>query len=308
MCYYMERELNRILKDMTDSTAKSYKSSYMRLRKLMELKDKRKPISKMSLADILKAIETIENPSTRHSVFVISKKIFDYEKNKEAFDAVDKKIREDKRSLQVSKNGVLDKTLPTFKELKAAIKNEMNPKKYIVSFIMFKLTCRNMDIALADVHAKPKDSYDENRNHIIIDGAKVIFIRNRYKTAKKYGVKKNVINVKKFTDMVKLFLGDSEKKALFSQKNGGEITGSSIASYLKKFIVLGLNEGQIIKIVLKQADETGSYNMLRTIANNRGTSISVLLSEYDVSNISQPNTEITNDQTQTVTQEVEVDV
>ena len=304
----MERELNSILKDMTDSTAKSYRSSYMRLRKLMELKDKRKPIKKMSLADILKGIETIENPSTRHSVFVISKKIFDYEKNKEAFDAVDKKIREDKRSLQVSKNGVLDKTLPTFKELKAAIKNEMNPKKYIVSFIMFKLTCRNMDIALADVHAKPKDSYDENRNHIIIDGAKVIFIRNRYKTAKKYGVKKNIINVKKYTDMVKLFLGDSEKKALFSQKNGGEITGSSIASYLKKFIVLGLNEGQIIKIVLKQADETGSYNMLRTIANNRGTSISVLLSEYDVSNISQPNTEITNDQTQTVTQEVEVDV
>ena len=304
----MERELNRILKDMTDSTSKSYRSSYIRLRKLMELKDKRKPIAKMSLADILKAIETIENPSTRHSVFVISKKIFDYEKNKEAFDAVDKKIREDKRSLQVSKNGVLDKTLPTFKELKAAIKNEMNPKKYIVSFIMFKLTCRNMDIALADVHAKPKDNYDENRNHIIIDGAKVIFIRNRYKTAKKYGVKKNVINVKKFTDMVKLFLGDSEKKALFAQKNGGEITGSSIASYLKKFIVLGLNEGQIIKIVLKQADETGSYNMLRTIANNRGTSISVLLSEYDVSNISQPNTEITNDQTQNVTQEVKLNL
>ena len=304
----MERELKSILKDMTDSTAKSYRSSYMRLRKLMELKDKRKPISKMSLADILKAIETIENPSTRHSVFVISKKIFDYEKNKEAFDAVDKKIREDKRSLQVSKNGVLDKTLPTFKELKAAIKNEMNPKKYIVSFIMFKLTCRNMDIALADVHATPKDKYDDKRNHIIIDGAKVIFIRNRYKTAKKYGVKKNVINVKKFTDMGKLFLGDSEKKALFSQKNGGEITGSSIASYLKKFIVLGLNEGQIIKIVLKQADETGSYNMLRTIANNRGTSISVLLSEYDVSNISQPNTEITNDQTQNVTQEVKLNL
>jgi len=103
-------------------------------------------------------------------------------------------------------------------------------------------------------------------------------------------------------------LGDSENKALFAQKNGGEITGSSIASYLKKFIVLGLNEGQIIKIVLKQADETGSYNMLRTIANNRGTSISVLLSEYDVSNITPPNTEITNEQTQTVVQEVEVDV
>jgi len=304
----MQRELNNILKDISESTAKSYRGSYLRLRKLLELKDKRKPIKKISLADVLSAIRTVENPSTRHSVFVIAKKIFDYEKNKDVFDAVDKKIREDKRSLQVSKNGNLDKTLPTYKELKTAIKNETNPKKYIVSFLMFKLTCRNMDIALADVHAKPKENYDENRNHLIIDGEKVIFIRNKYKTVKKYNVKKNVINVKKFTDMMKTFLGDAEKKALFSQRNGGEITGSAIASYLKKFIVLGLNEGQIVKIVLKQADETGSYNMLRTISNNRGTSISVLLSEYDVSNISEPTTEITNEQTQDVKQEVSVEV
>jgi hypothetical protein len=106
--------------------------------------------------------------------------------------------------------------------------------------------------------------------------------------------------------MVKKYLGDSEKKALFSQRNGGEITGSAIASYLKKFIVLGLNENGIVKIVLKQADETGSYNMLRTISNNRGTSISVLLSEYDISNLTPPSTEIT--QEQDVKQEVEVEV
>ena len=221
---------------------------------------------------------------------------------------MDKKIREDKRTLQVSKNGVLDKTLPTYKELKTAIKNETNPKKYIVSFLMFKLTCRNMDIALASVHAKPKENYDENRNHLIIDGEKVIFIRNKYKTVKKYGVKKNVINVKRFTEMIKTFLGDSEKKPLFSQRNGGEITGSAIASYLKKFIVLGLNEGQIVKIVLKHADESGSYNMLRNISNNRGTSISVLLSEYDISNLKPPSTEIVSDQTQEVNQVVEVEV
>ena len=304
----MERELNRILNDMSDSTAKSYRGSYLRLRKLLKLTDKRKPIKKMSLADVLTEIETVENPSTRHSVFVIAKKLFEYEKNKDAFDAVDKKIREDKRTLQVSKNGNLDKTLPTYKELKTAIKNEMDSKKYIVSFLMFKLTCRNQDIALADLHAKPKENYDENRNHLIVDGSKIIFIRNRYKTVKKYGVKTNIINVKKFTEMVKKYLGDSEKKALFSQRNGGEITGSAIASYLKKFIVLGLNEGQIVKIVLKHADESGSYNMLRNISNNRGTSISVLLSEYDISNITSPSTEIVSEQTQDVKQNVEVEV
>ena len=68
----MERELNNILKDMSESTAKSYRGSYLRLRKLLKLTDKRKPIKKMSLADVLTKIETIENPSTRHSVFVIS--------------------------------------------------------------------------------------------------------------------------------------------------------------------------------------------------------------------------------------------
>ena len=57
------------------------------------------------------------------------------------------------------------------------------------------------------VHAKPKENYDENRNHLIIDGEKVIFIRNKYKTVKKYGVKKNVINVKKFTEMIKNIFG-----------------------------------------------------------------------------------------------------
>ena len=77
----MERELNRILNNMSESTAKSYRGSYLRLRKLLKLTDRRKPIKKMSLKDILTSIENVENPSTRHSVFVIAKKIFDYEKN-----------------------------------------------------------------------------------------------------------------------------------------------------------------------------------------------------------------------------------
>jgi len=36
----------------------------------------------------------------------------------------------------------------------------------------------------------------------------------------------------------------------------------------------------------------GSYNMLRKVSNNRGTSISTLLGEYDISNVRPPSTEL----------------
>jgi hypothetical protein len=301
----MEKEKQSLIKELGESTAKSYAGSYMRLRKILNMTDKRKPIKKISLDVILGEIKKVDNPSTAYSVFVIAKKLFSYADNKEKFDVVDKEIKDRKRDIQVSKNKNLSQSLPTYKEIATAVKKETDPRKYITSFIMFKMNTRNQDVALADLHSKPKDNYDEKRNHLIVDGNKVIFIRNVYKTAKKYGQKKNIIVVKKFGDMVKEVLGDADTKPLFSRKNGEHITPASIASYLKKYVVLGLNEGQIIKAVLKYADEEGSYDMLRKISANRGTGVNVLLQEYDVSNIKEPSEVIT--QKQEVKQTVEVE-
>lgn len=301
----MEKEKQSLIKELGESTAKSYAGSYMRLRKILNLTDKRKPIKKIPIDTILHHIKDVENPSTAYSVFVIAKKLFSYADNKENFDELDKIIKERKRDIQVSKNKNLTQSLPTYKEIAAAVKKETDPRKYITSFIMFKINTRNQDIALADLHSKKKDKYDEKRNHLILDGNRVIFIRNVYKTAKKYGQKKNIIAVKKFADAVKELLGDADTKPLFSRKNGEHITPASIASYLKKYVVLGLNEGQIIKAVLKYADDEGSYDMLRKISANRGTGVNVLLTEYDVSNIKEPTEVIT--QKQEVKQTVEVE-
>ena len=301
----MEKEKQSLIKELGESTAKSYAGSYMRLRKILKMTDKRKPIKKVPIDTILHHIKDVENPSTAYSVFVIAKKIFSYADNKEKFDVLDKEIKDRKREIQVDKNKNLSQSLPTYKEIASAVKKETDPRKYITSFIMFKINTRNQDVALADLHAKPKENYDEKRNHLILDGNKVIFIRNVYKTAKKYGQKKNTIVVKKFADAVRDVLGDADTKPLFSRKNGEHITPASIASYLKKYVVLGLNEGQIIKAVLKYADENGSYDMLRKISANRGTGVNVLLQEYDVSNIKDPSEVIT--QKQEVKQIVEVE-
>ena len=236
----MEKEKQSLIKELGESTAKSYAGSYMRLRKILNMTDKRKPIKKISLDVILGEIKKVDNPSTAYSVFVIAKKIFSYADNKEKFDALDNEIKKRKRDIQVDKNKNLSQSLPTYKEIAAAVKKEQEPRKYITSFIMFKINTRNQDVALADLHSKPKDNYDEKRNHLIVDGNKVIFIRNVYKTAKKYGQKKNIIIVKKFVDMVKDVLGDADTKPLFSRKNGEHITPASIAEKYQRIVELVL--------------------------------------------------------------------
>ena len=308
----MEKELNMLTDKLGTSTTISYTSSYKRLRTLLGVTDKRKPIKRLSVDFIIEKIGNVENPNTAHSVFVIFKKIFPYDKHKEKMDTLDQTLRVRKRDLQIKKNGVLKESIPTYAEVNTAVKNETNPKKYITSFLMLKVNTRNQDIALIDMHKDIDDEskLDKSRNHLILNGNKVIFIRNKYKTVKKYGVKRNVIMVKKFAQMVNELLKDSKSVPLYSTKTGGRIESASVGSYLRKYVVLGLNEGVIMKIVLLEIDNRGSYSELRRVSNNRGTSISVLLSEYDITNIAlKPSENITQDKIeQDVKQEQEQDV
>ena len=281
----MEKERLSLISTVSTSTARSYSGSYIRLRKLMSLTDRRKPIKNSKLQDVLEIIRTVENPSTAYSVFVIAKKIYSYADNKELFDKLDLEIKIRKRKLQVDKNENLDKSLPTFRQINDAVRTEPDPITYIVSFIMFKLTSRNQDISLIDLHASKKDNYNIERNHLIVNGAnKVTYIRNLYKTSKRYGSKINTITVKKFQQKVLELLDGKDTRPLLVRKNGEYITPSSSASYLKKYTVLGLNESIITKTVLREANQNGDYNMLRRISLNRGTTVQVLLNEYDVSN------------------------
>mgnify|MGYP003667559585 CR=1 FL=1 len=292
----MNKELKSIVNNLGESTAVSYTASYHRLRKLMELKDKRKPIHKIPLADILAKIESVENPSTRASVFLIAKKLSNYADNKTVFDDLDMRIRNDKRDLQIKKNKNLVAQLPSYAQIAEAVKNETGHLKYIISFIVLKISTRNQDIAFIDVHKDPKDEYDLKRNHLILDGKSVIFIRNVYKTAKTYGQKKNIIINEKFYNFLELFLDGSETKPLLTKKDGSPIDSNQVGSYMKRYIVLKLTEGEVLKAVLKYTDESGSYEKLRLLSFNRGTAVSTLLSEYDISNIkAKTEPEVTDD-------------
>ena len=43
---------------------------------------------------------------------------------------------------------------------------------------------------------------------------------------------------------------------------------------------------------MRNVAERGNYNLLRKVSENRGTSIETLLTEYDISNIKEPSTEL----------------
>mgnify|MGYP003634387522 FL=1 len=303
----MEKELKTITENLKPTTAKTYENSYKRLRVVLELKDKRKPVKRLDLNYIIEKLNTVENPNTKYSMFVVIKKLFNSESNRNDIDELDKKIREEKRDHQIAKNGNLKKELPTYKELSDAIKKETDPIKYIINFLFLKANTRNMDIAYIDIHksVENEDDLDKDRNHIYIKDGKAIFIRNKYKTFKSYGQKKNIIGVKKFVDTIKSILGDKDKVALFATKKGTPIAVGAIGSYFKRFMMLGVKEGEIMKIVLKHIDEEGSYDQLRRVASNRGTSIGTLLKEYDITNVKNPTNVIT--QNQDVKQEVSVE-
>ena len=113
----MEKELKKIIGELGDSSARTYSNSYKRLRVILELSDKRKPIKKMSLDNIIEKLNTVENPNTKYSMFVVIKKLFFNETNKDKLNEFDQQIRSEKRQHQIKKNGVLKKELPTYKEL-----------------------------------------------------------------------------------------------------------------------------------------------------------------------------------------------
>jgi hypothetical protein len=88
--------------------------------------------------------------------------------------------------------------------------------------------------------------------------------------------------------MVETFLGDDDKKSLFAKKDGTPVSRGAVGSYLKKYIVLGLTEGQIVKSVIRHIEKNGDNEMLRRVAENRGSSVGMLMNEYDVNNMNKP--------------------
>jgi hypothetical protein len=131
-------------------------------------------------------------------------------------------------------------------------------KEYVVLYLLINLNVRNMDLVIA------KDATDAN-NHFIIEPKHIVYVRNSYKTFKKYGTKSNKIVDKKF-------------RVAVGQLNGLLTDNDHLTRQIKD-ITGGYTEADIMKVAVANAS---SIKKLGKISENRGTALETIKASYDI--------------------------
>ena len=162
-----------------------------------------------------------------------------------------------------------DPCLPTLKEMKAHMNSLFESgdyRGYAIMFLFLTFTVRNKDMIATVVKSK-KDTNDSD-NWFIVGRKQVTWIRNKYKTAYKYGTKTHVIKNEKFLTAIKNF-----NYLLKEDQNIDRVIKNITAG------IGGITQSVIAKIVLR---ENNSMNDLKKISKNRGTDVNTLISSYNI--------------------------
>ena len=162
-----------------------------------------------------------------------------------------------------------DPSLPTLKELKShmnSLYDKGDYRGFCIMYLFITYTVRNQDLVAKVV--KSKKETNETDNFFIVGRKQVTWIRNKYKTADKYGSKTHVIKNEKFLTAIKTL-------------NYLLRPTDNIDRVIKKITneFGGINEGTIAKVVLRH---NNTMNGLRRISRNRGTEMTTLVENYNI--------------------------
>jgi hypothetical protein len=281
-----EKFMNHATNGKSESTKKQYKLQYNKLFKLTG-----KPIGETSEKKIMEILDEIENKNNSQALLNIAFLVRKMEGL--AVTQLEKKRKQDKQKLIESvkeKNVNLKENLPSYDDI-VEYMNYLYDKDewtdFIINYLLINLQVRNQDLDFIIVSRK-KDANDTTKNYMWLQNtkAKVTFIRNVYKTAKiispdgsdhGYGQKVNVIADKKFIIALRRVLG--------CQKSGLDCgvfipTKSAIAYHLQKSTYKQIGEAKYLKIIVDHF--RNNIDKLKEISANRGTSLSTIMSSYDI--------------------------
>ena len=262
--------------DRSINTKRSYKIQYIKLYNLLG-----KPIGDTSEAKILEAIDGLSNINQRqasinigiHMRRIQGLSVLKLEAKRES----NKKLLKEKIK---DTNLKLQETLPSYEtlvEYMDVLYESENWVDYIINYLLINFQTRNADL-LFTIIKRFRDASNHTQNYLWLSRNKVTFIRNVYKTADLNGRKVNIITDPKFLIAV---------KRVFSSTPGDEIafipTISQIGYYIQKATYKQIGEGAYFKVVV--AHFRNDLDKIKEISDNRGTSISTILSSYDVANV-----------------------
>jgi len=142
-------------------------------------------------------------------------------------------------------------------------------KKFIVGYLMMTYGVRNKDVDVEIVKDK-KDMTDPKQNYIFVRGKKATWVRNDYKTIKKYGVKTEVI-----TD-------DEFLKAVKAHGVGRLFQVGKLNYNLPKLLINKMLESKVFKMVIDEAYMAKNTEEINRLSKSRGTSIATIKGFYDL--------------------------
>ena len=188
-------------------------------------------------------------------------KIVAYIKN--ANDEIQKDAEIRQRELSI------DPCLPTLKEMweyTNSLYASAEYKSYAIMYLFLTYTVRNKDLIAKVV--KSKKQTNDTENFFIVGKNQVVYLRHKYKTADKYGLKSHIIKNKKFVSAI-------------SHLNYLLQPSDNIDRVIKKITedIGGITESTILKVVLKYSN---NMNALKKISRNRGTDINTLIQNYNI--------------------------
>ena len=274
-------ELKRLMDSVSEksvNTQKSYKTQYNKLHKLVE-----KDISETSEKKLLTII--MEQPNNNQKQALINIAILVRREQRLATTLLEDQREKLKGNLQEdvkAKNTVLKDTLPPYEELIEYMnylwdKNEWTD--YIINYLLIYYQTRNQDL-IFDIVNKKKLTKDTDKNYMWLSPKKVVYTRNVYKTATTYKQKVDVITDPKFILAMRRVYACSSR----GEECGVMIpTLSQVGYYVKKATYKALGEGNYVKIVINHF--RNDFSMLKQISDNRGTSLDVMESNYDIEKV-----------------------
>jgi len=271
-----------------DSSKVIYRSVY---RRFLNLSDHTKLLD-MSEANIIKLVNNDRiPPKSQESLLDVA--VLVRRANKASYEKILKyKTIQLKKSIdkhKLEKNEKLKDELPDKKQIERYIKTLLNNKdyvSYIVNYLLLTYGVRNLDLNL--ILTSDKDvtlkGHNSEINYLYVTSTYVMFIRNNYKTYKKYGQKKIKIIKKSFVNACTQLLSDNYDTPLLKLKNGDPISEESIGRVIQEMTYNNIGEGMYFKVNIADSKKSNNIKRIRDLSNHRGTALETVFQEYDIDN------------------------
>lgn len=260
------------------NTVRTYVSNYKRLRSHFE-----KDLSDIPNVELIKYISEQDSSNTKNGFITVAIQV----KRLNGKDVVD--LTDYRETLKVAlvsevkkKNAALMEILPEYSDLVEYTERLFDTGEHIgfvINFLLLNYNVRNLDLDFK-ITTKLNEATDEQTNYVVILPNKIMYIRNRYKTAETYGSKTHKITDEKFTFAIKKIYQLMKKEDHDEYVNPIIPNPATISYRVQSLTYKSLGEGAYVKICINHFRK--DVEALQRISENRGTSLNTLLTEYNI--------------------------